>query len=291
MTVQTLTLSNGPLQFTATAMGTGPLVILVHGFPDTRDSFAAQLPALAEAGFRAVAVSMRGYEPSSQPADGDYSVPALAGDVIAWIDALTETTAHLVGHDWGATVAFAAAALAPDRIASLTVLAVPHPARFAEAYLASPDQQARSAYILAFMAADAEAMVTADDGAFLEHLWRTWSPGWMFCANKARAMRQAMAQAGVATAALSYYRQALDTVSEAGKAAQALLAGPFNVPTLGLTGADDGCILADVFEGSMCHADFTAGLRVERIADAGHFLHRERPDRVNAALIGWLQGR
>lgn len=88
MTPETLTLANGPLRFTATAMGAGPLVILIHGFPDTRDTFAAQLPALAEAGFRAVAVSTRGYEPSSQPEDGDYHAHALASDVIAWIDAL-----------------------------------------------------------------------------------------------------------------------------------------------------------------------------------------------------------
>ena len=289
MTPETLTLSHGPLRFTATAMGTGPLVLLIHGFPDTRDTFEDQLPALAEAGFRAVAVSLRGYEPSSQPADVAYRVTALAADVIAWIDALGETTAHLVGHDWGATIAFAAAALAPDRIESLAVLAVPHPARFAEAYLTDPAQQARSAYIMEFMSPDADAMIVADDCAYLENLWRKWSPGWSFAEGDIDPMRRAMLQPGVATAALSYYRQAFDAESDAGKASQALLAGPFAVPTLGLTGEEDGCISADVFEASMRAADFLGSLRVERISGAGHFLHREMPDQVNHRLIAWLR--
>ena len=286
----TLTLTHGPLSFTATAMGTGPLVLLIHGFPDTRETFAAQLPALAAAGFRAVAVSIRGYEPSSQPADSDYRVTALAGDVIAWIDALGETTAHLVGHDWGATIAFAAAALAPDRIASLAVLAVPHPARFAETYAKVPAQQARSAYILEFMSPDADEIIVAYDCAYLHNLWRTWSPGWPFVQSDIGPMRAAFCQPGVATASLSYYRQAFD-VSDAGKAAQALLAGPFTVPTLGLTGADDGCISSGVFESSMRAADFPGGLRVERISGAGHFLHREVPDRINDLLIDWMRSR
>lgn len=289
MTPETLTLANGPLRFTATAMGAGPLVILIHGFPDTRDTFAAQLPALAEAGFRAVAVSTRGYEPSSQPEDGDYHAHALASDVIAWIDALGEKSAHLVGHDWGATIAFAACALAPDRIASLSVLAVPHPARFAESYLADPAQQARSGYILGFMSPDAEAMITADDCAYLEELWCAWSPGWMFSVEHIGAMTRAMKMPGVPTAALSYYRQALDTVSDAGQASQALIAGPFIVPTLGLTGDKDGCISADVFEASMRDADFPGSLKVERIMGAGHFLHREVPDLVNDRLICWMR--
>ncbi|MBY0285057.1 MAG: alpha/beta hydrolase [Sphingomonas sp.] len=289
MTPETLTLSNGLLRFTASAMGTGPLVILIHGFPDTRDTFNAQLPALAEAGFRAVAVSLRGYEPSSQPDDGDYRVTALAADVIAWIDALGETTAHLVGHDWGATIAFAATALAPDRIASLAVLAVPHPARFAETYLTVPAQQARSAYILEFMSPDADAMIVADNCAYLETLWRKWSPGWSFAEGDIDPMRRAMQQPGVATAALSYYRLAFDAVSDAGKAAQALLAGPFAVPTLGLTGEEDGCISADVFEASMRDADFPGSVRVEPISGAGHFLHREATDQVNSQLICWMR--
>lgn len=289
MTPETLTLTNGPLRFTATAMGSGPLVILIHGFPDTRDSFAAQLPALAEAGFRAVAVSIRGYEASSQPEDGDYRVTALASDVIAWIDALEAPSAHLVGHDWGATIAFAATALAPHRIASLSVLAVPHPARFAEAYMTNPAQQERSAYILGFMALDASTMIIESNCAHLESLWRKWSPDWSFGAEVIEPMRRAMQQPGVATAALSYYRQALDTSSEAGQAAQALMAGPFIVPTLGLTGDDDGCIAADVFEASMRDTDFPGSLQVERIAGAGHFLHREAPDQINERLICWMR--
>ena len=86
--IEQCTLTNGPLRFSARAMGAGPVALCLHGFPDTLHTFDALLPALAEAGFRGVAVAMRGYEPQSQPADGDYHAVRLAEDVSAWVDQL-----------------------------------------------------------------------------------------------------------------------------------------------------------------------------------------------------------
>jgi pimeloyl-ACP methyl ester carboxylesterase len=127
-------LSNGALEFSAFACGlkenqTRPLVLCLHGFPDNARSFRFQLPALAQAGYRVIAPTLRGYEPGSQPVDKDYSVGALARDVLAWIDELGEEKVHLIGHDWGAGITYMAGAIAPERFHSLTTIAVPHTAR------------------------------------------------------------------------------------------------------------------------------------------------------------------
>lgn len=285
---EALTLSNGPLRFSARAMGEGPVVLCLHGFPDTLRSFDAILPALAEAGYRGVSMAMRGYEPQSQPANGDYHAIRLAEDVSAWIDQLGGGPVHLVGHDWGATIAFAAAALVPDKVASLAVLAVPHPLRFAQAYASDAAQQVRSQYIIEFQSPEADALILANDCAYLERLWRTWSPGWDIPPDQLADVRAAFSQPGVAHATLQWYRQAFDIASKAGQATQALFARPVAVPTLGLVGEDDGCIGADIFERAMQPEDFGAAVKVERIAAAGHFLHQERAGEVNRAILRFL---
>lgn len=283
-----ITLSNGDLTFPSRVAGEGPVVLLLHGFPDTNATFVAQLIALAAAGYRAVAPSMRGYAPESQPADGDYHAVRMAEDVVAWLDQLGADKAHLVGHDWGANIAFAVAGLAPDRLASLSVIAVPHPVRFAEHYAVDAEQQARSAYILDFLQPGFEKAVIADDGAWIAENWQLWSPTWADAAAASAPARSALAQPGVARAALEYYRQAFDTVSPAGTASTALFAAPVAVPTLGICGADDGCIASGVFAAAMQAEDFPAGMEVSTIGGAGHFVHAEKPREVNALLTDWF---
>jgi len=285
---ETITLAHAGLAFSAQAHGTGPVVLLLHGFPDTPATFAHQLGALAEAGYRAVAVRMRGYEPSSQPEDGDYHAVRMAEDVVAFAAALSEAPVHLVGHDWGANIAYAAASLAPERFASLVTMAVPHPVRFGEAFAANAQQQARSAYILAFQTPGFEAQILADDCAYLEALWRAWSPGWDIPAELLGAMKATFREPGVAQAALEYYRQAFDTASPAALETAALFTKPITVPTLGICGADDQCIAQDVFMGAMRESDFPGGLETRAIPGAGHFCHAEAPDAVNAALLDWF---
>lgn len=287
MSLERIELANGPLRFAALAAGEGPLVLCLHGFPDQPETFTPQIAALAAAGYRVVAPTMRGYEPASQPADNDYHAVRMAEDVVAWLDQLGAERAHLVGHDWGANIAHAAVGLAPERFASLSVLAVPHPVRFGEAYAASSAQQARSAYILEFLQPGFEERITVDGCAFLAALWQRWSPGWD-SAVPFDAVRRAFAQPGVARAALEYYRQGFDAVSPAGLATAALFRQPIKVPTLGLCGAQDGCIAPDMFEAAMQPCDYPAGLRVARVRDAGHFLHAEAPGAVNALLLEWL---
>ena len=279
----------GPLGFSAWEMGQGPVVLLLHGFPDTPHTFRHQLPALAAAGYRAVAVTSRGYEPSSMPADGSYRLRDLAQDVLDWLQALGEPRAHFVGHDWGATIGYAAMALRPQAFASFTAIAVPTPRRFGEELLADAQQLQRSGYILFFQQGIvAEQAVAADDWAYLERLWRDWSPGWEPDPAGLAALRAQFAQPGVLQAAMDYYRQALDTGAPAAQAGAALLAVPTPVPTLGIHGAHDGCIGADVFARSMRAADFESGLALLRVEGAGHFVHQEQPQVVNERLVDFL---
>lgn len=231
---------------------------------------------------------MRGYEPSSQPDDGDYHAVRMAEDVAAWAAALSDGPVHLVGHDWGANIAYAATSLAPERFVSLTTMAVPHPVRFAEAFAADPAQQARSAYILAFQSPGFEDQIIADDCAYLEALWKTWSPGWDIPAELLADMKAAFRKPGVARAALEYYRQAFDAVSPAAQETAALFSRPIGVPTLGICGAEDQCITEDVFLGAMRESDFPGGLETRSIAGAGHFCHAEAPDAVDALLLEWF---
>ena len=280
----------GDLTFTAYEMGQGPLVLLMHGFPDTPYTFRHLLPALANAGFRAVAVTMRGYEPSSQPNDGDYSGAALAGDVIAWMDALSERQAHIIGHDWGASIAYAAAVLGSERVKSMTALSVPHPGGFATVALKDWRQLRRSWYMFFFQwRGVSDRAIERNDWAFLEKRWRDWSPGWTASDGDMAAMKATFAQPGVKTAALTYYRTALDQKAPRTAESGALFAKAIAAPVLGLVGENDGCIGADVFEKSMLPAMFASDLTVKRIAGAGHFLHLERPAEVNATILDFLR--
>jgi pimeloyl-ACP methyl ester carboxylesterase len=284
--VRTLT-ANG-LSFTAHEMGEGPLVLCLHGFPDTPQTFRLMLPALAKAGFRAVAVTLRGYEPSSQPADNDYSVASLAEDVRGWMDALGADKAHLIGHDWGVNLAYGAAALCPERIGRVVMMSVPQPAAFAGVMAADYEQTRRSWYVYWFQVRGAaELLLPANAFAFLKRLWRDWSPNWVDTEPLANA-EAALSGPGVLAAALEYYRTAFDFAHPRAGESQRLLSSPIAAPTLGLCGADDGCIGAAVFDAAMPPAFFTGGVRTMTVPRAGHFVHLEQPGFVHDAILAHL---
>ena len=279
----------GPLTFSAWEMGKGPLALCLHGFPDTARTWRLLLPALAQAGYRAVAVTARGYEPSSQPADADYSTAALASDVPGLLDALGADRCHLIGHDWGASIAYAAAAASPERVASLTTLAVPHPAAFAQALTKDIGQLLRSWYMTYFqLKGRPEQVLPRDDFAFLERLWRAWSPGWTIPEADLAAVKQTFRAPGVLEAALAYYRIAFDRTHPRAAEARRIFSAPIQAPTLGLTGERDGCISAAVFQRCMPPALFAGGMRVQVIPGAGHFLQLEQPEAVNEAILAFL---
>ena len=288
---QTFTLKSGDLEFTAVEQGEGPLVLCLHGFPDCYHSFRHQLPFLADHGYRSVSVSLRGYEPSSQPSNGDYSLESIASDIVAFIDQLGEDKAHLIGHDWGAAITYTAGAAAPECFHSLTTMAVPHSGRFVNEAFFKPKQALLSWYMLFFqLRGIADYIVKRDDFAFIRWLWRVWSPNWQIEESVITEVIDTLRQPGVQRGALAYYREALSPkqlpLTPARRAANAY---PVPVPTLALTGRDDGCIDCDIFQALCREADFPNGLEVRVIENAGHFLHQEQPDAVNDLLLAWLE--
>ena len=282
-----LTFEHGVLTFSAQAMGDGPIVLCLHGFPDNAGSFRHQLPALAEVGYRAISLTLRGYEPGSIPGDGDYTMETIATDILAVIDSLNTGPVHLIGHDWGAAVAYVAVAAAPERFKSLTVMAVPHAGRFAREGLRIP-KQLRLSWYMGFFNIPwlSDWVVSRHDYRFIRWLWRDWSPSWQPEPGVLEGVISTLSQPGVRSAALGYYRAALSIKALLVSAEAAHYAVP--VPTLALSGERDGCIASDVFERLMVEQDFPQGLTFRRIPQAGHFLHQEQPERVNRKIVEWL---
>jgi pimeloyl-ACP methyl ester carboxylesterase len=283
-----LSFEHGALTFSAQAMGDGPVVLCLHGFPDNARSFRHQLPALAEAGFRAISLTLRGYEPGSIPSDGDYTMETIATDILAVIDSLDTGAVHLVGHDWGAAVAYVTAAAAPERFRTLTVMAVPHAGRFAREGLRIP-KQLRLSWYMGFFNIPwlSDWAVSREKYRFIRRLWADWSPGWQPEPGVLDDVIQTLSQPGVRSAALGYYRAALSIKGLLVSAEEAHYLVP--VPTLAMSGERDGCIASDVFEQLMVAQDFPKGLTFSRIAEAGHFLHQEQPEQVNREIVDWLK--
>lgn len=288
---QTLTLENNGLTFHAFDEGSGPVALCLHGFPDCARSFRHQLDVLAQAGYRAIAPTLRGYEPSSQPDDGDYNMVRMAEDVVAWIDELGVDRVHLIGHDWGAVIGYAAAALAPERFHSLTTVAIPHVGRLQSDGLRKLPSQLRNSWYMAFFQIPglSDYVVERRDWAFIEKLWRDWSPGWVLPDEELALVKQTLALPGVKRAALGYYRAAARPGSEAGRRTNELLSAKIAVPTLAITGALDGCMDTRMHEVAMLEEDFPKGFEMVRIEGAGHFVHQEKPDEFNSHMLRWLK--
>lgn len=290
-------LENGPLSFSANTAGfdanpEGDVVICMHGFPDNARSFRHQLPALADAGYRVVAPTLRGYEPSSQPPDGDYSLVALGHDVVAWIDDLGVDRVHLVGHDWGAAIGYVAAAIAPDRFHSLTTIAVPHAARLQEAIRQVPSQLLKSWYMTFFQVRGvAEYAMERNDWSLIKRLWGSWSPGFELSADEWAHLRSTFESPGVKEAMLSYYRQnASPGVLLGWKKTDVTELTTVPVRTLAITGEHDGCMDTRLYDHAFVDVDFPQGYRVERLSGSGHFVHQENPAIVNRLLLEWISG-
>jgi len=289
------TLAASGLEFSARIAGpeAGLAVVLVHGFPDSPATFRHQIEPLVEAGYRVIVPTMRGYEPSSQPADGDYSLMALADDVVGWLDDLGIAQAHLVGHDWGAAVAYVAAARFPGRLLSMTALAIPPLARIPDALRRVPRQLQRSWYMNFFqLRGVADRALAAGDWRLLRRLWRDWSPEYELSAAEWLELRTQFEQPGVVGATLAYYRQnATPPVLLGLKPSPVMDLTEINVPTLVMHGTDDGCMDRRLFEHAVLTADFSAGVDVQEVKGVGHFLHLEAPDVINPILLAHLRAQ
>jgi pimeloyl-ACP methyl ester carboxylesterase len=258
--------ANG-LSFGALEAGSGPLALCLHGFPDTAHTWRHLLPALADAGFHAVAPFMRGYAPTEVPSDGRYGLSALAADANALHDALGgDDDAVVIGHDWGAETAYIAASSEPERWRRVVTLAVP-PLSLDRRLFSDYDQLKRFFYLFAFRSRLGERVATPE---FLARLWADWSPGYD-ATEELRGVEEALRDPANRRAAVAYYR----ADPESG--------GPPPQPTLYLHGARDGCVRVELIHDAVEH--LAPGSRMAVVQDAGHFLHLERPAEVNALIL------
>lgn len=265
------------------AAGTGPLVVLLHGFPEFWYSWRFQLPALARAGMRAVALDMRGYNLSDKPEAG-YDIATLCDDVRGAIEALGEQRADVIGHDWGGVIAWAVAIREFDYVRRLVVLAAPHPAAFAY-QMRSPRQLVRSAYVGFFQLSQfPEEVMSRDDYALLRRQLRKADPAraWLTDEDIDRFIA-AISRPGALHAALEYYRRA-------GTRGLSSL-GPARVieaPTLVLWGDLD-----PFFEPSLPdHLEpWVRDVNVRHFSAAGHWLNQQAAEDVNDAIIAFLRPR
>lgn len=262
--------ANG-LEFAYLAEGKGPLVLLLHGFPDSAYGWDRTRPALAAAGFRAVSPFLRGYAPTAIPTDGDYRVDTLARDAGALIAALGAERAVVVGHDWGASAAYGVANLSPERVRALFTLAIPHPAAISR----SPLLLWKARHFIALRRKNAVAMASANDFAYIDELARRWSPAWKFSPDETAAVKKIFADPLCLEAACGYYRAIGVSVPQS-------VRGRISVPTVMFAGATDPFFEPAAYERARRH--FTAGYEVVALP-GGHFLHREHPDEFNAALL------
>ncbi|GAA5164988.1 alpha/beta hydrolase [Amycolatopsis dongchuanensis] len=278
--------------------GTGPLVLLLHGFAEFWWAWRHQLVSLSDAGFRVVAADLRGYGDSDKPPRG-YDAWTLAGDVAGLVRALGERRAHLVGHAWGGMLAWTAAALHPRLVASVSVLGGAHPLAFRSAVGRTALRRGRSqtramGHLFRFqLPMLPERRLVADDAALVETLLRAWSgPEWPRAddfAETARRFRHAMLVPGVAHSALEYYRWAFRAQFRGeGRRFADAVGTRVAAPVLQIHGEADTCVLPETArESAPWHGPYS---RFETLSGVGHFPHLEDPARTDKVLLEFLGG-
>ncbi len=279
-------------RFHVVEAGTGPLVLFLHGFPEFWWTWQHQLRALSDAGFRAVAIDMRGYGASDKPPRG-YDGYTMAGDVAGLIRALGERSAVLVGSGYGGMVAWTTAAFHPRQVRSLIAVGAAHPLRLRTALLADPrGQLAAVGPVMRFQLPRFEHVLTRDDAALVEEYLRRWGgPAWVNgpdFAEVARQFRTAMQIPQAAFCALEAYRWAFRSVLRLhGYRFVKLVQQPIVTPTLHLHGELDTAILPRTAQGSGRYV--IARYEWRPVEGVGHFPHLEVPDLVTGEILRWIK--
>ena len=253
--------------------GTGPPVLLLHGWPDTQEVWRNQVPTLLAGGYRVITADLRGFGGSSRPTAVDaYTAPAMVGDVIGVLDHLAVDRAHLVGHDWGAAIGWLTAALAPHRVATLTALSVGHPAALRTAGLR---QREKSWYMLLFQFPGvAERWLSADDFRNLRE----------FSAHPdVETVVERLADPQALTASLNLYRAILPPTWLVDPPLQM---PPLQVPVMGVWSSGDRTLTEESMTASAPHV--AGPWRYERLDHVGHWMQLEAPRALDALLMDFL---
>jgi pimeloyl-ACP methyl ester carboxylesterase len=274
-------------------LGTGPLVLLLHGFPEFWWSWRHQLPALAAAGMRAVAVDLRGYGDSDKPPRG-YDLWTLSGDVAGLVRALGERQADLVGHDWGGILSWCTAALHPRVVRSVTALAAAHPRAMGQALLCDPAQRSAARYLVEFQAPWLpERRLTRDNAVQVEQILRRGAGQQWRTSDEFRAVvpryREAMRIPAAAHCALEYYRWVgRSQFRFDGRRLSRAVDQAIRVPVLQVHGAEDPYVLERT---ARCSARWAGdGYQYEVLPGVGHFVQQEAPEHTTALLTEFLKG-
>jgi pimeloyl-ACP methyl ester carboxylesterase len=261
--------------------GEGPLVVLLHGFPEFWFGWRRQIPVLAAAGFHVVAPDMRGYNLSAKPKgwrlyDPDY----LARDIAGLIRHFGVEQAHVVGHDWGAAVAYTVAMRHPEMVESLSILNVPHPERMLAGFRTW--RQLRKSWYMFFFQIPGlpERLLARDNFAFAKRSLRADSPKSFSDADLERYV-EAWSEPGALTGMINYYRAAL---RRSPRAAQASLL-PIQARTLVIWGERDRHLGAELAEPL---PQWVPNVHIERIAEATHWVQHDEPERVGQLLVEFL---
>lgn len=281
--LENLTFHNGPIELHAVAAGPpdGPVVLLLHGFPEFWYSWRQQIEALAAAGFRVIVPDQRGYNTSSKPRGAaHYALSHLTSDVLSIADHLGQARIFLAGHDWGAAVAWSVALLHPQRVAKLAILNVPHPSVMRR-YLKTNRRQLRRSWYMFFFQLPwlPEAAFSAFNFKLgVRSLVRSSRPG-TFSPEDLAQYRAAWSQPGALTATINWYRAAFRYRSK-------FPDSTVHVPTRILWGERDAFLLSEMAHDSLRYCD---SAELYTFANASHWLQHEEPARVSDLLIDFFR--
>jgi pimeloyl-ACP methyl ester carboxylesterase len=266
--------------------GSGPLVVLLHGFPEFWYSWRHQIPALMAAGFHVVAPDLRGYNLSDKPPGvPSYRLQVLLEDVAGLIRHAAADSAAVAGHDWGGVLAWHLPLSHPGLVDKLIILNAPHPAAYRRE-LRSWKQLLRSWYVLLFQLPGVpEELIRFGDFDLIDRILRHGPVHeGAFTPEDVERYKQALARPGALTAALNYYRAGLrDLMHRDGRDSS-----PITVPTLLLWGERDPYLSPSLTESL---GPWVLDLRVVRLPDASHWVQNDAPERINRLMIDFLQGR
>lgn len=258
--------------------GKGPLVVLIHGYPDYWGTWKPLMAELNKAGYRTAALDMRGYNLSDKPqGEAAYAMPNLIGDVAAVIAAEGQKDAVIVGHDWGAAISWQVVFNRPDLVNRLVIMSVPHPVGFAREMATNVEQQKNSQYARNFQKPGFEKNLTAEGLA-----------GWVKDPAKKAEYVEAFKRSDF-TAMLNYYRANYPRGTEEPSGVTAPNPPRIKVPVLVIHGMKDTALNAAGHAGTWNHVD--ADTTVVMIPSAGHFVQHDAETRVNRTVRGWLDER